>query len=357
MGSVSKSQKRPKTASAWGSWQSASGVDYIDYTSDSRIYAVCYKISVSYGSSSYMDSLTVDAPIYCSGSLFAKWGTLRCMLYSSDPTGGSTLPSPFDETSEYIQCTSSEVTHSLTVSGLNYTGSTIYAIITFDCAYTQGSWVNLNSSNASVSASFYTPPAPTYYTVSTSAGTGIASTSGGGTYSSGSYCTVSCSLQSGYQFDGWYNGSTKVSSNQTYSFYVYGNVTLQARGRTPSYYVFVGAGDYVSSVSGGGQYNAGSICTVSAVLFPSTETEEYVFDGWYDDAFGTKLSSNNPYSFEVREMVSMTAYAVIGSRGNIRIKVGTAIVTATPYIYDQTNEVWQRYIPEVHNNNQWKISS
>jgi uncharacterized repeat protein (TIGR02543 family) len=63
---------------------------------------------------------------------------------------------------------------------------------------------------------------------STSAGRGTVS--GGGTYNYGASVTVECTLSnSGDKFDGWYNGSTKVSSDLSYTFTCTGAVTLTAK--------------------------------------------------------------------------------------------------------------------------------
>ncbi|MCB7406745.1 InlB B-repeat-containing protein, partial [Bacteroides uniformis] len=45
----------------------------------------------------------------------------------------------------------------------------------------------------------------------------------------GSSCTVTASANSGYSFDGWYEGSSKVSSSSSYTFTVSSNRTLTAR--------------------------------------------------------------------------------------------------------------------------------
>ncbi|MCB7406730.1 InlB B-repeat-containing protein, partial [Bacteroides uniformis] len=43
----------------------------------------------------------------------------------------------------------------------------------------------------------------------------------------GSSCTVTASANSGYSFDGWYEGSSKVSSSSSYTFTVSSNRTLR----------------------------------------------------------------------------------------------------------------------------------
>lgn len=62
------------------------------------------------------------------------------------------------------------------------------------------------------------------YTISVSAGTG-GSASGGGTILEGENCTVNASAYSGYVFEGWYEGNSKVSSSASYTFTVSSNRT------------------------------------------------------------------------------------------------------------------------------------
>lgn len=63
------------------------------------------------------------------------------------------------------------------------------------------------------------------YTIAVSADTG-GSVSGGGTVLEGENCTVNASANSGYSFEGWYEGNTKVSSSASYTFAVSSNRTF-----------------------------------------------------------------------------------------------------------------------------------
>lgn len=73
----------------------------------------------------------------------------------------------------------------------------------------------------------------TRYDFSAVAGTGVTSVSvSSSTGYDGDSVTFSCVLQSGYEFDGWYNGSTKVSSSQSYTHTVNGaDLALTAKAR------------------------------------------------------------------------------------------------------------------------------
>ena len=52
---------------------------------------------------------------------------------------------------------------------------------------------------------------------------------GGGTYRGGKTCTLTATANAGYVFDGWYEGSTKVSSDTNYSFIVSSNRTIMGK--------------------------------------------------------------------------------------------------------------------------------
>lgn len=112
----------------------------------------------------------------------------------------------------------------------------------------------------------------TRYDFSAVAGTGVTSASvSSSTGYDGDTITFTASLQSGYTFDGWYNGSTKVSSSQTYAHTVagadmaltakaiastktvttkYGATTIATEQRMPPVAVSYGSTQIVSVASG-----------------------------------------------------------------------------------------------------------
>lgn len=133
-----------------------------------------------------------------------------------------------------------------------------------------------------------------------------------GSNAQGSTATVMASnAQYSYGFDGWYNGSSKVSSGVTYApTNITGALTLEARGTrsVKSYTVSIGMESSSSSrgsVSGGGSYNYGAQATVTC----TKKNSQDVFDGWYEN--GRKVSSNLSYSFTVngaRNLVAKILY-------------------------------------------------
>lgn len=86
------------------------------------------------------------------------------------------------------------------------------------------------------------------YTITVSASpTAGGTVSGGGTYRSGKPCTLTATPNAGYTFDGWYEGSTKLSSNTSYSFTVSSNRTIIGK--------FTIAAAYLDFSSRTGYYN------------------------------------------------------------------------------------------------------
>lgn len=133
-----------------------------------------------------------------------------------------------------------------------------------------------------------------------------------GSNAAGSTATVMASdAQYTYGFDGWYNGSTRVSTSVTYApTNITGALTLEARGTrtTKSYTISVSLDSSAAgrgSVSGGGSYNYGASATV---VCTKTNSQD-VFDGWYEGS--TRVSTSLSYTFTVtgaRTLVAKILY-------------------------------------------------
>ena len=70
--------------------------------------------------------------------------------------------------------------------------------------------------------------------------------SGGGKYGYGKSCTISAIANAGYAFDGWYEGSTKISSETNYTFTVSSSRTITGKFKLPKY-ILVGSRGYIIS--------------------------------------------------------------------------------------------------------------
>ena len=139
--------------------------------------------------------------------------------------------------------------------------------------------------------------APTTYTVSVSANPANGGTvTGGGTYNQGASCTVTATASSGYTFTNWTEGGNVVSTDASYTFTVTGNRTLVANFSVQApttYTVSVSANPANGgTVTGGGTYNQGASCTVTA-----TASSGYTFTNWTEG--GNVVSTDASYTFTV----------------------------------------------------------
>jgi|GEM_PF-2877078 len=118
---------------------------------------------------------------------------------------------------------------------------------------------------------------------------------GGGTVPHGD-TTITAQVHQGYTFDGWYEGTTLLSSDPVYSFYLYLDLTLTARFIPDSYEVLIevfGNGEGIVW-SGEGSYLHGEGVTVT-----TNAQGGCTFDGWYDLDTEEKLSDELTYTFVI----------------------------------------------------------
>ena len=119
---------------------------------------------------------------------------------------------------------------------------------------------------------------------------------GAGIYTPGETCTLTATAAENYQFIHWTENGTVVSTDAIYSFQVTVDRDLVAVfGSTVPVNITLSASPArAGSVSGGGEFLCGEICTVTATANPS-----WVFTNWTED--GTVVSEDMEYSFVVAE--------------------------------------------------------
>ena len=130
---------------------------------------------------------------------------------------------------------------------------------------------------------------------------------GAGGYEYGQSCTLTATANSGYIFANWTEGSNVVSSDASYTFTVSGNRTLKANftANLQNYTVSVSANpSNGGSVSGGGTYQQGQSCTVSA-----TANNGYTFENWTEN--NNVVSTNENYTFTVNGNRNIVARFVV----------------------------------------------
>ena len=120
-----------------------------------------------------------------------------------------------------------------------------------------------------------------------------------------------------YSIDGWYQGSTKVSTSATFvPKSVNADVTYEARGiRTINSYTITvssqyrdtdGTGNYTTGTSGGSGSGGGVGDYGTKKTLTAAPATGYIFDGWYDSS-GTRVSTSS--SYEVTISGNATYYA------------------------------------------------
>ena len=136
----------------------------------------------------------------------------------------------------------------------------------------------------------------TTYNINVSANpTNGGTVTGGGTYNQGQQCTVSAIANSGYSFTNWTENGNVVSTNRNYTFIVTSDRTLVANftAQPQNYTISVSANpSNGGSVTGGGTYQQGQSCTVTA-----TPNTGYTFLRWTEN--GNQVSTNASYTFTV----------------------------------------------------------
>jgi len=143
-----------------------------------------------------------------------------------------------------------------------------------------------------------------YYNVSLMANpTNGGTVSGDGAYQLGQSCTVTATPNAGYTFVNWMENGNVVSTNAVYTFNVTGNhyLTANFQAQPQNYTISVSANPTNGgNVTGGGTYQQGQSCTVTA-----TPATGFTFLRWTEN--GSQVSTNASYTFNVTGNRSLVA--------------------------------------------------
>jgi hypothetical protein len=147
-------------------------------------------------------------------------------------------------------------------------------------------------------------------------------TSGGGTFDSGTSVTVSATANQGYTFTNWTEGATIVSTNANYTFSITKDRVLVANfteAATPKFNVSLsGNPANGGTTSGGGTFDTGTSVTVSA-----TANQGYTFTYWTEGA--TIVSTNANYTFSItKDRVLVANFTEAAPGGVAAINLGSA---------------------------------
>jgi len=192
---------------------------------------------------------------------------------------------------------------SVTGAGVYAIGQSVTIGATPNTGYYFVGWYDgetLLSSNASYTfnmpfedTSYVAQFAPNSYNmVVSSESSAKGSVTGGGEYDYLESVTITATPEMGYSFLGWYNGTTQVSTQATYTFAMpSSSLNYVAKFSTNSYTLTVTSEDTnKGTATGSGTYPYLESRSISA----SPETG-YSFIGWYDSE--TLVSSSTPYTF------------------------------------------------------------
>ncbi|MDO5316489.1 MAG: C25 family cysteine peptidase [bacterium] len=162
------------------------------------------------------------------------------------------------------------------------------------------------TSNRTLVANFQAQPQNYSITVSANPTNG-GTVTGGGSYQQGQSCTVNATPATGYNFVRWTENGQQVSTNASYTFTVTGNRTLVAQFQLQSFSITASADpNNGGTVTGGGTYNYGQSCTLSA-----TPATGYTFVNWTKN--GQQVSTNANYTFNVTSSGAYVAHFQIQS--------------------------------------------
>lgn len=174
------------------------------------------------------------------------------------------------------------------------------------------------------------------YTITVSANpTAGGTVTGGGSYNQGQSCTVTATANTGYTFTNWKEGGNVVSTQANYTFTVNSNRNLVANftAQPQSYTITVSANPTAGgTVTGGGSYEQGQSCTVTA-----TANEGYDFTKWTEN--GDEVSNNTSYSFTVNGNRALVA--------NFEQQQYTITAIANPLIGGSVNGSGQYHYGEI----------
>ncbi len=130
---------------------------------------------------------------------------------------------------------------------------------------------------------------------------------GAGQYLEAATCTLTATANPGYTFTNWTRDGIVVSTESSYTFTVTGDAAFVANFTANSYNITATASPTNGgSVTGGGTYNYGASCTLTA-----TPATGYTFTNWTEN--GEEVSTEATYSFVVSRERNLVANFVASS--------------------------------------------
>lgn len=131
----------------------------------------------------------------------------------------------------------------------------------------------------------------------------------GQTIEHGKNATVTASRKTGYKFDGWYNGTTKVTSANPYTFAPTANITLTAKWSVYNITIPISVSPAGAGTTSPSPFTGQEGSTVNITATPATG---YKFAYWTNGVDDTHYA-NNPQSIVMLSVKTLTAYFTLKS--------------------------------------------
>ena len=169
------------------------------------------------------------------------------------------------------------------------------------------------------------------YTITATADPTVGGTvTGGGTFNQGQSCTLTATPATGYNFVNWTKNGQQVSTNATYTFNVTESATYVAHFQLQSFTISLSANPAnAGTVSGDGNYDYGTSCTVTA-----TPYQRYLFANWTEN--GTVVSTDQSYTFTVtanRNLVANFEIPMVEITTEVNPEEAGSVIGAGTYHY------------------------
>lgn len=131
----------------------------------------------------------------------------------------------------------------------------------------------------------------------------------GQTIEHGKNATVTATRKTGYKLEGWYNGTTKVSSSTTYTFAPTANITLTAKWSVYNITIPVSVSPTGAGTTSPSPFTGQEGSDMSITATPATG---YEFAYWTDGVDNTHYV-NNPQQVRMLSVKTLTAYFTLKS--------------------------------------------
>ena len=269
------------------------------------------------------------------------------------PASATTLTAKFIANS-YALTYSSEDTNkgtvvSSTVSGTSVSfGANVVVSATANTGYTFEGWYK-GTEKVSTSAQYaFNMPANTlnlvakfmansyaliYSTENTNKGTVDGTITSGTNVSYGSSVTIRATANTGYTFDGWYEGTEKLNAPAEYTFTMPASAKTYIAKFTINQHILMFTSEDTTKGTVEGTITSGSNVDYNTnVVLTASANTGYIFEGWYDGS--SKVHDNGIYAFTMPNDNVVLQAKFIPEKRNVYFYDGTSLVETIEVDYN-----------------------